>query len=66
MFSWSPDSAASTDCIKLINLKKVLQSASQSIGHAYNTWAKAVLWANSYLPSADDEFLTHKLSAGVF
>jgi len=42
---------------------KVLQSASQSIGHVYNTWAKAVLWAHSSLPSAHDEFLMHKLSA---
>jgi len=45
---------------------KVLQSASQSIGHVYNTWAKAVLWAHSSLPSAHDEFLINKLSASVF
>jgi len=37
IFSWSPDSAASTDSIKLMNLMKVLQSASQSIRHVYNT-----------------------------
>ena len=33
------------------------------IGHVYNTWAKAVLWAHSSLPSTHDEFLMHKLSA---